>query len=236
MREPTKKIELKNKHVVLVIVAHMDDEALGMGGTIAKHFMDGDVVYAISMTDGVGARNQKKKVKRKDRVEASINVEKILGFTWLKGGDFPDNEMDSISLLSVVKLIEKVKSQIHPTLVYTHSSADLNIDHRIVNQATLTAFRPQPNEIFQEIRTFEVASATDYGHKSITNLFIPNLYINITETWKIKLIALNEYKMEMHNNPHSRSFQGLENLAKYRGNQAGLHYAEAFEIIRKIER
>ena len=42
--------------------------------------------------------------------------------------------------------------------------------------------------------------------------------------------------MEMHDTPHTRSFDGIENLAKYRGNQVGLFYAEAFEIIRKIER
>ena len=33
--------------------------------------------------------------------------------------------------------------------------ADLNIDHRIVSQATLTAFRPLSSESWNEIRTFE---------------------------------------------------------------------------------
>ena len=132
----------------------------------------------------------------------------------------------------LVEVIEKAKFLVIPTLVYTHSSADLNVDHRVVSQATLTAFRPQPNEVWQEIRTFEIASATDYGHKSITNLFYPNLYVDITGTWEKKLAALNEYKMEMRDAPHTRSFEGLENLAKHRGNQVGLKYAEAFEVGR----
>ena len=67
-------------------------------------------------------------------------------------------------------------------------------------------------------------------------MFYPNLYVDITGTWEKKLAALNEYKMEMRDAPHTRSFEGLENLAKHRGNQVGLKYAEAFEIIRKIER
>lgn len=226
----------KNKQVVLVVVAHTDDEALGLGGTIARHVENGDTVYGVSMTDGVGAREGEKAQETKAREQASMNAGKILGLTWLESGCFPDNAMDSVSLLSVTKFIEKAKHLVSPTLVYTHSAADLNIDHRIVSQATLTAFRPQPNETWQEIRTFEIASATDYGHKSITNIFSPNLYIDITNTWKKKLAALGAYQMEMRSAPHARSFEGLENLAKYRGHQVGLCYAEAFEIIRKIER
>ena len=100
---------------------------------------------------------------------------------------------------------------------------------------TMTAFRSPPNEEWEEIRTFEVRSATDYAHLSITNSFIPNLYIDIKEKWETKLNALKAYSIEMRDFPHSRSFEGIENLAKYRGNQVDLEYAEAFEVIRKIE-
>lgn len=235
MSEDT-KISKLTKHTILVVVAHTDDEALGLGGTIAKHVENGDIVYGISMTDGISARSGENEEGINFRAQASINAGKILGLTWIEGGSFPDNAMDTVPLLAVAKVIEKAKSLVKPTIIYTHSSADLNVDHRIVSQATLTAFRPQSNEIWQEIRVFEVASATDYGHKSITNLFYPNLYVDIKHTWAKKLAALNEYKMEMRDSPHTRSFEGLENLARHRGNQVGLYYAEAFEIIRKIER
>ena len=236
MINDTQKIDITNSHTVLVIVAHRDDETIGAGGAIARHVENGDIVYGVSMTDGVGARSVENDKEIAARLQASLEAKKILGLTWLEGANFPDNAMDTIPLLAIIKVIEKVKSLIKPTLIYTHSSADLNIDHRIVSQATLTAFRPQPNEIWQEIRSFEISSATDYGHKSITNLFYPNLYIDITKTWNKKLAAINEYKMEMRSAPHSRSVEGLENLAKHRGNQVGVFYAEAFEIIRKIER
>lgn len=225
-----------NKRTVLVVIAHTDDEALGLGGTIAKHVENGDSVFGISMTNGLGARGEENEAGVKLRTQASINAGKILGLTWIEGGSFPDNAMDTVPLLAVAKIIEKAKSLVNPTIVYTHSSADLNVDHRVVSQATLTAFRPQPNEVWEEIRTFEIASSTDYGHKSITNIFYPNLYVDIKHTWDKKLAALNEYRIEMRDAPHTRSFEGLENLAKYRGNQVGLYYAEAFEIIRKIER
>ena len=227
----------KNKSkVILVVVAHTDDETLGCGGTIARHVRNGAKVYGVSMTDGVGARGTEDSDKIKKRAQASINAGKILGLEWLEGGSFPDNAMDTVGLLDVAKVIERAKTLTKPTTVYTHSTADLNIDHRIVSQATLIAFRPQPNEVWEEIRTFEVVSATDYGHQSITKEFTPNLYVEISETWQTKLAALNEYSIEMREPPHTRSFDGLENLAKYRGYQAGLPYAEAFEIIRKVDR
>jgi LmbE family N-acetylglucosaminyl deacetylase len=154
----------------------------------------------------------------------------------MDSGNFPDNAMDKIALLEVVKVIERAKREVKPTIIYTHSAADLNIDHRIVSQATLTAFRPQPGEVWKEIRAFEVSSATDYGHPDVTSLFQPNLIISIENTWPKKLAALQQYKDEMRDAPHSRSFDGVEVLARYRGNQVGLKYAEAFQILRKIER
>lgn len=229
-------MENNSNQNILIVVAHTDDETLGIGGTIARHVKNGDNVFALSMTDGVGARLKTNSEDSENRIQDAKKASNLLGFKWLKGGFFPDNGMDSIPILNVIRTIEEAKELIQPTLIYTHSSADLNIDHRIVSEATLTAFRPQNKETWQEIRAFEIPSATDYGHKSITQSFYPNLYIDITEFWSKKLNALEIYNKEIRENPHSRSIDGVKNLAKYRGNQVGLYYAEAFEIIRKIER
>lgn len=121
---------VRQSEVVLVIVAHTDDETLGVGGTIARHVENGDIVYGISMTNGVGSREGKQYESIQQRREAALWAANILGLTWLVEGNFPDNEMDTISMLSVTKVIESVKDQIKPTIVYTHSMADLNIDHR----------------------------------------------------------------------------------------------------------
>jgi LmbE family N-acetylglucosaminyl deacetylase len=220
---------------ILIVVAHTDDETIGMGGTIANHTKDGDKVFAVSMTDGVGSRDALDTSDINQRVIAADKAARILGFEWLEAGKFLDNEMDKYSLIEVVKFIENIKNLSKPDIVYTHSSSDLNIDHRVVSEAVLTAFRPQPKEICREIRAFEVSSATDYGHKSVTGSFYPNLFIDITNTWDEKLLALKEYAYEMREYPHTRSYKGIESLSKIRGNQVGLHQAEAFEIIRKIQ-
>jgi len=222
------------KEKVLVIVAHPDDESISMAGTIKKHSKNGDSVYAVSMTNGLGSRNNINEVDLNKRNIASIKASKILDFNWAECFDFSDNALDSYPLIEIIKALEKVKDKYNPTLVYTHSGADLNIDHKTLARAVLTAFRPQPNEVCKEIRLFEVASATDFGHSSITGSFNPNLFINISNEWPYKLESLKAYSNEMRDNPHSRSIQGIKNLAKIRGNQVGYSLAEAFEVIRKL--
>lgn len=136
----------------------------------------------------------------------------------MKFGDFPDNELDIISLLTLTKFIEDIKKIIQPTIIYTHSAVDLNIDHRRVHEATLIAFRPQPGEIWKEIRTYEVASATEWG----INHFKPNLFVDVTQVYSYKVDALLCYQQEMRDYPHARSLDAIENMNRYRGSQAGL--------------
>jgi len=221
--------------VVLIVVAHSDDEAISMAGTIRKHVKKGDKVYIISMTDGVSARDDAGQGEKIERSKASCAASRILGFEWGDRYDFSDNAMDSYPLLQIVKAVEQSKNKYQPSLVYTHSGADLNVDHRVVASAVLTAFRPQPNEICKELRLFEVASATDYGHAAITGSFSPNLFVDITNEWPEKADALRAYSCEMREYPHSRSMEGIKNLSHARGNQVGVDLAEAFEVIRKIE-
>ena len=82
--------------VVLVVVAHSDDESISMAGTIVKHIKKGDKVFVISMTDGVGARDDANLNKIKRRKNASVTASKVLGFEWGDSYDFSDNVMDSI--------------------------------------------------------------------------------------------------------------------------------------------
>lgn len=223
------------KNNILIIVAHSDDESIAMGGSIRKHIIRGDNVNVISMTDGVSSRKYTNEIDKNIRSNSARLASEILGFNWIASYDFPDNAMDSLPLIEIVKAIEKVKNQYKPNIIYTSSCADLNVDHRVVANAVLTAFRPQPGEICKEIRLFEIPSSTDYGHPSITGRFSPNLFISIEETWNDKLKAIEAYSSEMRDYPHSRSKEGIKNLAKLRGNQIGVEFAESFEVIRKLE-
>ena len=228
-------MKLSNKRV-LVVVAHTDDETFGCGGFIKKLSKKKNIIGAISFTDGLGSRSNFTLKKIEKRKEASINASKILGFNWLAQYNYPDNELDKVSLLEIIKIIKKNNKKFKPHIVLTHNFSDLNIDHRIISESTLTAFRPEPKEKLEQFITFEVPSATDFRVLKNKKNFVPNFFVNIENSLKSKIKAIKIYKDELKPYPHSRSLKGLKNLNKIRGNQCGLKYAEAFEIIRVIEK
>lgn len=224
------------KKSILVIAAHPDDETIGCGGAIIKHKCDGDEVNILTLTDGVGSRLGADDNDLKVRNDAAKSAIDILGANWIGAGNFSDNNMDSVPILEIIKFIESFKKNFYPDIIYTHSPSDLNIDHTITAKATLTAFRPEPQEKYSEIRFFEIASSTDFTLKQLNDRFEPNLFINIKDFIDKKIEALKCYEIEMRDYPHSRSYEKIKSLAEYRGAQSGLEYAEAFEIVRKIDR
>ncbi len=224
------------KKKILIIAAHPDDETIGCGGTIARHANNGDEVGVITLTDGVKSRNNSNNEDADHRNKAAKNALKCLNANWLASGDFPDNQMDSVPLIDVIKFIESYKKSFYPDIIYVHSPSDLNIDHRIAASATLTAYRPQPSETYSEIRFYEVSSSTDYNVRQLERKFAPNLYINIDNFWKDKLEALSHYDIEIHDKPHSRSYEKIKSLAEFRGSESGMQLSEAFEVVRRIIR
>ncbi len=221
---------------VLVVAAHADDEALGCGGTIARHVSEGDMVHLVLMSDGVTSRSlpagaDAAAIARRD--EAADRAHAILGISSVHRLGFPDNRLDSLPLLDIVQSLESVIQPIAPQVIYTHHIGDLNIDHRITHQAVMTAFRPMPGYAAHEILTFEVMSSTEWGLSGQTT-FVPNVFVNITNYLSIKKEALAAYGLEMRPVPHSRSICHIENLARHRGNSVGREAAEAFMLMRSV--
>jgi LmbE family N-acetylglucosaminyl deacetylase len=220
---------------VLVVAAHPDDEALGCGGTIARHVAAGDRVEVVFFTDGVGARYQDSSTSHKQnevvRNEAAQHAAKILGTASPTCFGFPDNRLDSVDLLDLVKAVENLGRRCRPTTVYTHWAGDLNIDHRLVCQAVMTAFRPMADCPVMQIRLFEVPSSTEWGDRAVTPAFRPNLYVGIEKFLDVKRRALDAYHHEMRPFPHPRSLQAIEALAQWRGAESGMQAAEAFVTV-----
>jgi len=217
---------------ILIIAAHPDDEVLGCGGTIVRHIKDGDSVSVVFMADGVRSRNHDN-ISINSRNKHAMKACSIMGVSSPIFLNFPDNKMDSIPLLDIVKSVENIINKVKPTIVYTHSSSDLNIDHRITYQAVMTACRPQSRMSVQKIYLFEVLSSTEWS-LALHGSFTPNYFIDITKSIDIKIEALNSYLDEVRAYPHPRSIDAVKALAKIRGSSSGLMYAEAFKVERHI--
>ena len=217
---------------ILVICAHPDDESLGLGGTLALHASQGDTVNVLMFATGQYGRDESKKGVS-ERQKQGEKAFKILGVKNVDFYDFPDNEMDKISNLEITKSIEKIIKSFKPEIVLTHSNSDLNIDHRIIYNATLTATRPMNTSSVQEVISFEIPSSTEWN---FTSPFSPNMFVDISKELKFKLKALSQYKSELKQFPHPRSLKGIEIIAKRWGTVCGYPAAEAFQIIRQIRK
>lgn len=216
---------------ILVIVAHADDEAIGCGGTIARHTAQGDSVELLILADGVTSRTNSDSADLANRQSATDLAQTVLGIRQATYLGFTDNSLDSVPLLHVVHQIEPVMRRVEPDIVYTHHVGDLNIDHRITHQATMTACRPLPGQSVKEIYTFEVVSSTEWNSPFLYP-FVPQLFVDITDHLDTKLKALEAYKIEMRPAPHSRSVEHIRALAIHRGHSAGVSAAEAFMVMR----
>jgi LmbE family N-acetylglucosaminyl deacetylase len=220
---------------VLAIAAHADDEALGCGGTLARHAAAGAAVSVVFLADGIGARGEDAAEAAARRAAAS-EAAAILGTRPPIFGGFPDNRMDSVPLLDVIAWLAKATQGIEPDIVYTHAGGDLNVDHRVAHQATLTLFRPQPQSSVRGIFAFEVPSSTEWSSAAIGAPFVPDRFVDIAATRDKKRRALEAYAAEMRPFPHARSFEAIEARDRWRGASVGLAAAEAFQTLRWIER
>lgn len=223
---------------ILVIAAHPDDEVLGCGGTIHRLAGEGHDVSIAILGEGITSR-----YPQRDQADATLvrqlqeTSRKVAGFLGAKSvchHTLPDNRFDTAPLLEVVKRIEKIIEAVSPDTVYTHSGGDLNVDHRIVFEATLTATRPMAGTPIRRLYAYEVPSSTEWAFQKISPAFQPSVYVDISDGLGKKLSAMEMYDGELRKFPHPRSSEALRMIARRWGSVSGLAAAEAFELIREI--
>jgi hypothetical protein len=79
----------------------------------------------------------------------------------------------------------------------------------------------------KRILCYEVLSSTEWGEG-----FWPNVYVPIDIYAKLRAWA--EYKTEHRGYPHPRSEECIMALARKRGTEAYVEYAEAFYLVREV--
>jgi len=233
-------MNFKNKKI-LVVVAHPDDELLGLGATMHKLIHEQQCcVRVIILGEGITSRSDERNPKKwsKELAIHRKNIEdarKAIGYESVGVYDFPDNRFDTVALLDIIKVIEKEKEIFQPEIIFTHHGGDVNIDHQRTFEAVMTACRPLSHEKVHTVITFETPSGTEWIASSDPRKFIPNLFIEISkENVDAKIKGMESYEFEKRTYPHPRSPEALTVLAKQRGVIVGKKYAEVFCIIRSV--
>lgn len=231
---------LKNKKI-LVIVAHPDDELLGLGATMHKLIANYNcIVRVIILGEGITSRSEQRDVDAwKKELETHrkniLEAQKAIGYQSVGIYDFPDNRFDSVNLLDIIKVVEKEKKEFSPSVIFTHHGGDVNIDHQRTFEAVITATRPLEHETVKTIIAFETPSGTEWRAASDPKHFIPNLFFEVREIdVDAKIKGMESYEFEKRKFPHPRSPEALKIQAQRWGIVVGKPFAEAFMLIRNI--
>ena len=221
-----------NFRKTLVVVAHPDDEVLGCGGFIAKLITEGEQVRVVFIAEGSSCRYEELTDQAKEEInfrnQCAIKAMSVLGVNDYNFYNLPCGKLGDESLISIAKIIEKEILKYEPITVLTHCQNDVHDDHKTTFRAVVQATRPV-GKIVKILLSFEILSSTEWNY---TKSFKPNMFIDITSTIDLKINAMHCYSTEQPKHPHPRSDQVIRSLSTLRGSQAGVGYAEGFEIIR----
>jgi LmbE family N-acetylglucosaminyl deacetylase len=224
--------------IVLVVAAHPDDEVLGCGGTMARLAREGHDVFIAILAEGMSSRYANRSEADQQQIrhlhERAQQAADMVGAKELILFKFPDNRLDTVPLLEVVKTVEQLVDRVRPETIFTHHPGDLNIDHGIVHRSVLTATRPMTGQCVREVYAFEVPSSTEWSFQRFEPSFRPNVFMDITDSLETKISALTCYDTETRKFPHPRSPEALRAIATRWGSVAGLPAVEAFELVRSV--
>jgi LmbE family N-acetylglucosaminyl deacetylase len=197
--------------VVLAIGAHPDDIELGCSGTLALHKTKGDKVYLLVLTRGEASGDGK--VREVECRKAA----KILRVDRLFFGGIEDTKVHDGR--ETIDIIEKIVNEVKPDIIYAPSRKDTHQDHRNTGHATLSAGRRCKMILF-------------YEGASTQRDFIPQVFVNIEDTFdlKRKVIGIFGSQLNGKRGGYAMAAKAVVGLAQYRGYQAGLNVAEAFEV------
>jgi LmbE family N-acetylglucosaminyl deacetylase len=197
--------------VILAVGAHPDDIELGCAGTLALHKMKGDKVYLLVLTRGEASGDAEVREAECRKAAEILGVDRLL-FGGMKDTRVSDGR-------DTIDAIERVIDEVKPNIIYAPACKDTHQDHRNTGHAAMSAGRRCKMMLL-------------YEGASTQRDFYPQVFVDIEHSFDTKLKATRVFgsQLNSHNGGYAKAVKAIEGLAKYRGYQAGVEVAEAFEV------
>lgn len=210
---------------ILAVGAHPDDIELGCGATLALFKRRGHQVCLLVLTKGEASGDPELRKRECEQSARTIGADKLF-FGNLRDTKISDG-------VETIMEIERFVDQLKPDIIFAHSYKDGHQDHRNAGMAALSAAR-NSNKVLL------------YESPAALREFLPQLFVDVTSTFDIKLRALQAFGTQVtkvyfkgHKFDHKFDYRAhripyvsnaSEGLARFRGFQAGVDLAEAFEV------
>ena len=220
---------------VIVISAHPDDETLGAGGTILKHKANGDEIYWLIITGASESQGfSKERILSRNReiqtVADKFGIKKTFKLGYLS------MSLSSQSLIEMVPKISAIFTEIEPEIIYCLNRSDAHSDHRVTFDAVVACTKSFRYPYIKKVLMYECISETEFAPALPEKVFLPNYYVDITGYVNEKLEIMKIYDSELGEHPFPRSLNNIKALAIYRGASVGVEFAEAFQLIKYIDK
>jgi len=196
---------------VLFACAHPDDNESGACGLMLKLIKNGIDVRCVVFSNCEGQPGNNGISQEWEAVVREIGIKKF------KLYDFPETKLPKYSD-EIRELLEGIKEE-KISLIVTHSLGSIMQDHKTVAEECNRVFRNNSMICYEHI-------------KSEPN-FRPNFFVELTnEETEKKIDLLMRFKTQHRKYYHKPDL--FRSILRFRGAQAGVEYAEAFEIVRLI--
>jgi LmbE family N-acetylglucosaminyl deacetylase len=196
---------------VLAVGAHPDDIELGCGATLLAHRRRGDPITMLVMTTGErGPQSSRSRIKEQE------DAAELLGANLIWAG-FPDSGVPEGR--DAIDVIQRALFTARADVVYTHAPRDTHQDHRATAVASLAACRR-----LSRILMYEAPSS---------QTFLPSVYVDVSGLVEQKAALLKAHVSQVLKNALV-DLDAVAAQARYRGFQARIHQAEAFEVDRFV--
>ena len=220
---------------VIIISAHPDDETLGAGGTILKHKKNGDEVHWVIVTDVFEREgfSYERVLSRKQEIE---KVSKLYSFNSVNNLGYPTMKLNDTILFELVNKISSIFQELEPDTIYVMNRSDAHSDHRIVFDAVMSCTKSFRYPYVKKVLMYECISETEFAPILPERVFQPNYFVDISDFLNKKIEIMKIFDSELGEHPFPRSIKNIEALATFRGATIGVNYAEAFQMIKFIDK
>ncbi len=176
---------------IVVFAAHNDDHALAMGGTIAKHYRQGDDVTTFIGSFGeLSHPHFKPEVIRKTRVREAQRADRALGgtgrvvFLGLKEFSFAED----YGRKGFAKKLAKRLRELRPARIYVPVGNDTHPDHKAIGRLALGLV--DQTKLRCEVYGY-------YVYPNLRHAKAPRLYNDVSGTYRKKLEALKAFRSQI---------------------------------------
>jgi 4-oxalomesaconate hydratase len=226
---------------ILVVAAHTADWLWRSGGTIAKYAASGADIHIVCLTFGARGESgelwktpgQTTENVKKLRYEETMTAASIVGVKKVEIWDFDDCVLE-VNQEITKKLAGKIR-EVRPNFIITHDKGDnTNPDHGIASEIVFLASVMSIQSGIDINGLLPAPQMAIYGvepSQTEGSGFMPQVYIDITETWEKKIEAM-DCIVSQKNTPeiHRRISTHRGWQARRLSGNTDIKFAEAFSM------